>query len=92
MIRLVELKHILGRRLLHRLLQAELIVPTARDARGHPLFHAQTLHRTLGALARAVGLIEPRTYRPGNGATRDSKRDELDSTVIDAEELARLLE
>jgi hypothetical protein len=91
-IRLVELKHVLGRRLVHRLLQARLIVPNAHDARGHPLFDAQSLHRTLGALARAVGLIEPRTYRPGNGAIRDGKKDELESIVIDAEELARLLE
>jgi hypothetical protein len=36
-IRLVELKHVLGRRLVCRLLQAKLIVPTAHDARGHPL-------------------------------------------------------
>jgi hypothetical protein len=91
-IRLVELKHVLGRRLVCRLLQAKLIVPAAHDARGHPLFDAQSLHRTLGALARSVGLVEPRAYRPGNDATRDSKKDELDLIVIDAEELARLLE
>ena len=92
MIRLVELKHVLGRRLVDRLLQAKLIVPVARDARGNPLFAQEHLHRTLGTLARAVGLIEPRTYRPGNGAIRDGKKDELESIVIDAEELARLLE
>jgi hypothetical protein len=88
-VRLLDLKLVLGRRLVCRLLQAKLIVPAAHDARGHPLFDAVALHRTLGALSRAVGLVEPRTYRPGKDATRDSKRDEL---VIDAETLARLLE
>jgi hypothetical protein len=86
---LVELKHVLGRRLVDRLLQAKLIVPIARDGYGNPLFAPEPLHRTLGALSRAIGLIEPRAYRPGNDATRDSKKDEL---LIDAETLERLLE
>ena len=76
MIRLVDLKHVLERRLVSRLLHAGLIVPVARDTRGHPLFDAQSLHRTLGALTRAVGLIEPRAYRPGNSARR-KKNDEI---------------
>jgi hypothetical protein len=91
-IRLLDLKLVLGRRLVVRLLRAKLITPAAHDSRGNPLFDPESLHRELGRLARAVGLIEPRTYRPGNGATRDSKKDELASIVIDAEELARLLE
>jgi hypothetical protein len=65
-VRLLDLKLVLGRRLVCRLLQAKLIVPAAHDGRGHPLFDPQSLHRTLGALARAVGLVEPRAYRPGN--------------------------
>jgi hypothetical protein len=88
-IRLLDLKLVLGRRLVDRLLQARLIVPKAHDARGHPLFDAVALHRTLGALARGIGLIEARVYQPGNGARGDSKKDEL---VIDAETLAQLLE
>jgi hypothetical protein len=88
-IRPVELKHILGRRLVRRLLEAKLIVPSAHDARGHPLFDAESLHRTLGALARGVGLVEPRDYQPGNGARRGSKKDELDELLSN---LARSLE
>ena len=90
MIRLLDLKLVLGRRLVCRLLQAKLIAPAAHDARGNSLFAQEPLHRTLGALARAVGLIEPRPYQPGNGARRGSNKDELDS--IDAETLLRLLE
>jgi len=85
-VRLLDLKLVLGRRLVDRLLQANVIVPIARDGYGNPLFAPEPLHRTL---ARAVGLVEPRTYRPGNDATRDSKKDEL---AIDAQTLARLLE
>jgi len=47
---------------------------------------------SLGTLARSVGLVEPRTYRPGNDAAHGNQEDALDSIVIDAEELARLLE
>jgi hypothetical protein len=89
-IRLTDLYNVLGRRLACRLLEAKYIVPTARDARGHPLFDAQTLHRSLGALARGIGLIEARTHPPGKRAT--CAKDELDSLLIDAEQLARLLE
>ena len=91
MIRLAELKLVLGRRLAVRLLQAQLVVPSGRDARGQPLFDAQSLHRTLGRLARAVGLIEARTYQPGNGRGRGSEKDQLDAEEALAE-LARLLE
>ena len=73
-----------------RLLKAKYIVPAAHDAHGHPLFDAQSLHRTLGRIARVVGLVEPKTYRPGNDATRGNEQHALDSIVIDAEELARL--
>jgi hypothetical protein len=89
-IRLLDLKLVLGRRLVNRLLQAKLIVPIAHDARGNPVFDAVALHRTLERLERAVGLIETRPYRPGNGTRRGNEEDELES--IDAETLARLLE
>ena len=69
-----------------RLLEKKYIVPIAHDARGHPLFDAQTLHRSLGRLARGIGIIEPRAYRSGNSS---KKNDEI---VIDEAELARLLE
>ena len=88
MIRLAEIKAVLGRRLVHRLRQAKLIVPAARDAGAHPLFDAQSLHHTLGALSRADGLVEPRAYQPGNGARRGGKKDEIDELLAD---LARLL-
>ena len=74
MIRLTDLYNVLGRRLACRLLEAKYIVPTARDARGHPLFDAVALHRTLGAVAPSVGLVEPRTYRSGNEARSDNKK------------------
>ena len=90
MIQLNDLYRVVGRRLVYRLLEAKYIVPTAHDAHGHPLFDAQTLHRSLGALARGIGLIEARTHPPGKRATR--AKDELDSLLIDAEQLARLLE
>ena len=90
MIRLIDLYRVVGRRLVCRLLAAKYIVPIAHDARGHPLFDAQSVHRTLGALARGIGLIEARTHPPGKRATR--AKDELDSLLIDAETLARLLE
>jgi hypothetical protein len=82
-IRLLDLKLVLGRRLVCRLLQAGLIVPIAHDARGHPLFDAVALHRTLGALARATALIEPRVYQPGNGARQrgSKKNDEIEIDV-----------
>jgi hypothetical protein len=92
MLRLIDLYRVIGRRLVCRLLEAKFIVPTARDGRGNPLFDAQSLHRTLGALARAVGLIEPRTYQPGNGPRqRGSKKN--DEIVVDVERaLAQLAE
>ena len=78
MIRLIDLYRVVGRRLVCRLLEAKYIVPTAHDALGHPLFDAQSLHRSLGALARGIGLIEPRAYRSGNGS---KKNDEIELDV-----------
>jgi hypothetical protein len=88
-IRLIELKHVLGKYTTRILLDTRAIVPAAKDSRGNPLFEARSLHHALSRLARATALIPPRTYQPGNGA-RPKKNAELELDLARA--LAQLTE
>ena len=88
MVSYLTVKTVLGKYTTLILLDAGYIIPAGKDARGHPVFEARSLHHSLSRLARAVGLIEPR----GNGARqRGSKKN--DDIELDVERaVAQLIE
>ena len=95
MIQLIDLYRVVGRRLTRKLIEARWIVPV-QNGPGGTVFDPEQVHRVLGTrLPREGYTLLPNSIIPPTGIQErkaEGEKAPLEDIVLDAEEIARLLE